>query len=88
LKLSNEYFNYSLILQKEYGSRIQRLLTLPSTPRIGGTIIAVEIWKNTGHQRKLKTRNNSRVWLRKLNNLSLIRKSRKLPIRSVAYGNS
>jgi len=49
-----------LIIQKEYGLRIQRSSILPNIPRVGGMLTVIEILKSTGHLGKLRVVNNSK----------------------------
>ena len=71
----------------EYGTNTQRLSILQSTPRHSGTKIVIKIWKITGFQSRLKTRNFSKILLKRLNAIYLTKKFKKLPTRIAVYRN-
>ena len=75
-------FSISLALWREFGKRTQRSSILPSTPKVGGIIIADIILINTGQPSALMTRNSSRKQSKILNISSLILKFKKSPIKA------
>jgi len=64
------------------------LSTLPNISRVGGMLTVTKTLKNISLQKGLKIGNNLKAWLKELNTYSLTRKSKKLPTKDVAHGNS
>jgi len=76
------------IIWKEYGPKTRRLLISPNIPRVGRMQTITEILKNTGCLGILRIGNNIKRQLKTPSVCFPIKKSKKLPIRNTAYGNS
>ena len=87
-KSLNKLFNCSLAILKEYGINTQNLSISLNTQRIGRTKIVAETSRPIDNTNESKTGEDSRVWLKRQNIISLTQKFKKLLIKSVDHGNS